>query len=107
MLDLGQTESYYINWCHEQGIQPAQLLLELYSSLRMCNPKKNTLYLQGRSNAGNTYLLTGIVPFKETAGSHITSKDFPFMECVTKSIILINELTLANQQEEETSFVNQ
>ena len=46
-----------------------------------------------------TFLLTRILPFKDMVGSHITSKEFPFQECIHKSVILINELTLATQQE--------
>jgi hypothetical protein len=34
-------------------------------------------------------------------GSHITSKDFAFQECVTKPIIVISELTIATQETAE------
>lgn len=42
-----------------------------------------------------------ILPQKDKVGSHITSKEFAFQECTKKSVILINELTLANQSEAE------
>lgn len=42
-----------------------------------------------------------VLPQKDKVGSHISSRDFPFQECTTKSVILINELTLASQAESE------
>ena len=63
--------------------------------------KKNTLYLQGTSNAGKTYVLESLVPHKDKVGQHITSRDFCFQECINKPVIMINELTLQNQTESE------
>ena len=75
--------------------------MEVYSILRMYHPKKNTLYLQGTSNAGKTYVLESLVPHKDKVGQHITSRDFCFQECINKPVIMINEITLQNQTESE------
>lgn len=100
-MNIPQTANFVQDWCQEQGIPAGQLILEIYNILKMYHPKKNTLYLQGQSNAGKTYLLNMVLPQKDKVGSHISSKDFPFQECATKSVILINELTLASQAESE------
>ena len=99
MMSVQETANFLHNWCKEQRIPYHTLLIEMYAVLNMTHPKRNTLYLQGASNAGKTFLLNGIFPFKDLVGSHITSKEFPFQECVQRPVILINELTLSTQQE--------
>ena len=99
MMSVEDTALFLHQWCDEQRIPYHTLLMEIYAVLNMTHPKRNTLYLQGTSNAGKTFLLTGIFPFKDLVGSHITSKEFPFQECVQRPVILINELTLSTQQE--------
>ena len=101
MMSIEDTSQFLQDWCKEQGIPYHNLLTEIYAVLNMTHPKRNTLYLQGASNAGKTFLLTGIFPFKDLIGSHITSKEFPFQECIQRPVILINELTLTTQQETE------
>lgn len=100
-LSIFKTADFLQQWTKEQNISLGNLMLELYTTLRIYHPKKNCFYMQGESNAGKTYLLNMILPQKDKVGSHITSKEFPFQECTKKSVILINELTLANQQEAE------
>lgn len=100
-MSVTQTAQFVEEWCKEQGIKHGELVLEIYNTLRMYHPKKNTFYLQGQSNAGKTYLLHMVLPQKDKVGSHISSRDFPFQECPTKPVILINELTLASQAESE------
>lgn len=98
-LSIIKTADFLEQWTREQNIPLGTLMLELYATLRMFHPKKNCFYMQGESNAGKTYLFNMILPQKDKVGSHIT--EFPFQECTKKSVILINELTLANQQEAE------
>lgn len=100
-MSIAQTANFVEEWSKEQGIKHGDLILEIYSILRMYHPKRNTFYLQGQSNAGKTYLLHMVLPQKDKVGSHISSRDFPFQECPTKPVILINELTLASQAESE------
>lgn len=100
-MSILQTARFLKEWTDEQNIQLGQLILEIYVILKMYHPKKNTFYLQGQSNAGKTFLIHMILPQKDKVGSHITSKDFAFQECTTKSVILINELNLASQAEAE------
>ena len=88
MMSIDDTARFLQDWCKEQGIPYHTLLTEMYAVLNMTHPKRNTLYLQGASNAGKTFLLTGIFPFKDLVGSHITSKEFPFQECIQRPVIL-------------------
>ena len=90
-MSYQQTKEFVQACTLEQNIDLQKFILEIYMIFRTYHPKKNTLYLQGSSNAGKTYVLEGLVPHKDKVGSHITSKDFQFQECITK---LINELTL-------------
>lgn len=53
-MTIPQTANFIKDWCTEQGIPQGQFILEIYSILKMFHPKKNTLYLQGQSNAGKT-----------------------------------------------------
>ena len=99
MMSQEDTKTFLQKWCAEQKIPFITFMMELYATLTMTHPKRNILYLQGASNAGKTFVLTGLFPFKDLVGSHITSKEFPFHECVQRPVILINELTLATQQE--------
>ena len=96
------TVNFFTAWTTEQNIDLLTFTLEMYTIIRMYHPKKNTLYLQGASNAGKTYVLESKVPHKDKVGQYITSKDFMFQECLNKTIILVNELTLQNQTEAET-----
>lgn len=100
-MSIQDTAKFIQEWCKEQGIRHGELIIEIYTILKMYHPKRNTFYLQGQSNAGKTFLLHMVLPQKDKVGSHISSKDFPFNECPTKPIILINELTLASQAESE------
>lgn len=100
-MTIAQTSDFIQEWAKEQGIKHGDLILEIYTILRMYHPKRITFYLQGQSNAGKTFLLHMVLPQKDKVGSHISSRDFPFQECPTKPIILINELTLASQAESE------
>lgn len=79
--------------------QTQQCFIELVLTMKI--PKKNTLYLCGRSNAGKTYFTNALLPLTHHIGSHITSKDFAFQECLTKPVILISELTIATQEAAE------
>lgn len=74
-LSIKDTAEYYILWTAEQNIDPMELMLQIFAHFKQLIPKKNTLYLQGESNAGNTYFLEGLVPHKDITGSHITSKE--------------------------------
>lgn len=84
-----QTKKYFNEWCTEQNIQAEKLLNDMHAILKMTHQKVNTLYLQGASNAGKTFLLKGIVPIDSKAGYHTTSKDFPFGEAVNAPLIMI------------------
>lgn len=101
MMTEEQTKHYFTDWCTEQHVNPDKLLQDLHDVLIMKHSKKNTLYLQGASNAGKMFLLKGIVPVDSKAGYHTTSKDFPFREAVNAPIILINELTIESPAKSE------
>jgi hypothetical protein len=101
MMTYRQTQLCFIEWCQEQRIDPLRFLISAYLVLTMKIPKKNTLYLCGRSNAGKTFFTNALLPLTHHIGSHITSKDFAFQECVTKPIIVISELTIATQETAE------
>lgn len=96
-----QTKKYFNDWCAEQNIQPANLISDMHSILKMTEQKINTLYLQGASNAGKTFLLKGLVPIDSKVGYHTTSKDFPFGEAVNFPLIMINELTIESPAKAE------
>lgn len=96
-----QTKEYFTKWTREQNINPDDILRDMHAVLKMTNSKENTLYLQGASNAGKTFILKGIVPVDSKAGYHTTSKDFPFGEAVNQPIILINECTLESPAKAE------
>ena len=96
-----QTVDFFNDWTQEQNIDILKFILEVYSIMRMYHQKKNCLYLQGLSNAGKTFVLESLLPHKDKVGQHITSRDFCFQECLTKPVIMINELTIQNQGEAE------
>ena len=96
-----ETADFMLKWTLEQNIDLRTFILQVYMILRKYHLKKNTLYLQGASNAGKTYMLEWLVPHKDKVGNHIMSRDFMFQECLTKPIILINKLTLQNQAKSE------
>ena len=100
-MSYEKSVEFFSQWTREQGMDTLEFIMEVYSILRMYHPKKNTLYLQGTSNAGKTYVLESLVPRKDKVGQHITSRDFCFQECINKPVIMINELTLQNQTESE------
>ena len=100
-LTLQQTTQLMEDWTKEQGIDLLEFQLKIYAIIKQTHPPKNTLYLQGQSNAGKTYITNSLIPNKDKIGSHISSKEFPFMECVNKNLILINELTIKDQAEAE------
>lgn len=77
MMTPSQTKKYFHDWCIEQHIRPDRLLTDMHDILKMTHQKVNTLYLQGSSNAGKTFLLKGLVPIESKVGYHTTSKDFP------------------------------
>jgi hypothetical protein len=47
-----------------------------------------------KSNAGNTYLMHGLVYIEKKVGYHTTNKELNFGETVYAPIILINKLTI-------------
>ena len=98
-MSYKETTDFMLKWTLKQNIDLRTFILQVHMILRKYHPKKNTLYLQGSSNTGKSYILEGLVPHKDRDGSHITSRDFQFQECLTKPIILINDLTLQNQAE--------
>lgn len=100
-MSYEQTQQCFLEWCFEQRIDALKFLISAYLVLTMKIPKKNTLYLCGRSNAGKTYFTNALLPLTHHIGSHITSKDFAFQECLTKPVILISELTIATQEAAE------
>ena len=57
-----QTTKFMMMWTAEQAINLMTIILQIYSILRKYHPKINTLYLQGSSNAGKTYVLGRVGP---------------------------------------------
>lgn len=100
-MTYDQTQKCFLEWCFEQRIDPLRFLISAYLVLTMKMPKKNTLYLCGRSNAGKTYFTNALLPLRHHIGSHITSKDFAFQECLTRPVILISELNIATTETAE------
>ncbi|KAL4240969.1 hypothetical protein ACF0H5_001751 [Mactra antiquata] len=100
-LTWEQTQSFLYFWCLEQQNNSNDLLRNMHNVLKQTNPKKNTLYFQGASNAGKTYLCKLLIPIDSIAGYHTTSKEFPFGEAVYQPIILINELTIESTAKAE------
>ncbi|KAL4240793.1 hypothetical protein ACF0H5_001581 [Mactra antiquata] len=100
-LTWEQTQGFLYFWTLEQQINPNDLVRNMHNVLKQTNPKKNTLYFQGASNAGKTYLCKLLIPIDSIAGYHTTSKEFPFGEAVYQPIILINELTIESTAKAE------
>ena len=96
-----ETALTFKEWCGEQDINPVELLKELWKVCYQWHPKRNTIHLQGASNAGKTYWLHSMIPEKSVIGEMITSQDFAFQECTNKRLILINELTLSTPEHAE------
>ena len=99
MLSVEDTACLWIEWCKEQGLNPAEVALEIYMVLGKYVPKKNTFYLCGQSNAGKTFWVNSFIPEKSLIGEMISSSDFAFQECVNKSLILINELQITTPEQ--------
>ncbi|KAL4225079.1 hypothetical protein ACF0H5_015773 [Mactra antiquata] len=100
-LSWEQTQSFLYFWCLEQQVNANELLKDMHNVLKQVNPKKNTLYFQGASNAGKTYLCKLLIPIDSIAGYHTNSKEFPFGEAVYQPIILITELTIESTAKAE------
>ncbi|KAL4233433.1 hypothetical protein ACF0H5_008114 [Mactra antiquata] len=100
-LTWEQTQSFLYFWTLEQQINCNDLVRDMHHVLKQTNPKRNTLYFQGASNAGKTYLCKMLIPIDSIAGYHTTSKEFPFGEAVYQPIILINELTIESTAKAE------
>ena len=100
-LSEGETAELFLRWCKQQAINPTELAIDIYFVLSQYVPKKNTLYLQGQSDAGKTYWVNSLLPNKSLLGEMITSSDFAFQECVNKELILINELVLTTPEQAE------
>ena len=98
-MSYEETTDFMLKWTLKQNIDLRTFILQVYMILRKYHPQKIHCYLQGSSNAGKSYIPEGLVPHKDKVGSHIISRDIQFQECLTKPVILINELTLQNQAE--------
>ncbi|KAL4221787.1 hypothetical protein ACF0H5_020041 [Mactra antiquata] len=100
-LTWEETQRFFYYWCLEQRINPNELIMDMHRVLRQTDNKNNTLYFQGSSNAGKTYLTKLLIPVDTIAGYHTTSKEFPFGDAVYQPIILINELTIESAAKAE------
>ncbi|KAL4234941.1 hypothetical protein ACF0H5_006583 [Mactra antiquata] len=100
-LSWEETHRFFYYWCMEQRINPNQFATDMHKVLKQLDNKKNTLYLQGASNAGKTYLMKMLIPVDTIAGYHTTSKEFPFGDAVYQPVILINELTIESSAKAE------
>ena len=54
-MDYENTVKFFNEWTSEQGINTLQLIMEIYTVIRMYHPKRNTFYLQGTNKAGKTH----------------------------------------------------
>ena len=102
-----ETAILFVRWCREQGINPGDFLLKLYSVLDKTFPKLNCFTMHGRSNAGKTFWLSPITQaLPDIVGQTIQSQDFAFQGCADKQLIEIPELTLTKpEQVEETKKI--
>ena len=105
-MSVEETALTFKEWCGEQDINPVELLKEFWKVCAQWHPKRNTIHLQGASNAGKTYWLHSMIPEKSVIGEMITSQDFAFQECINMGLILINELTLSTPEQAELLYIS-
>ena len=60
-MDTTETAILFVRWCHEQGINPGDFLLKLYSVLDKTFPKLNCFTIHGISGRGGpNHSITGL-----------------------------------------------
>ena len=64
MMTEENTSAFMQKWCAEQRKPFVTFMMEIYATLAMIHPKRNTLYLQGVSNSGKTFVLREYFPSK-------------------------------------------
>ena len=106
-MDTTETAILFVRGCREQGINPDDFLLKLYSVLDKTFPKLNCFTIHGKSNAGKTFSLSPLTQaLLDVVGQTIQSQDFAYQGCCDKQIIEIPELTLTKpEQVEETKKI--
>ncbi|KAH3773954.1 hypothetical protein DPMN_175325 [Dreissena polymorpha] len=93
-LPYAETVEVLGKWFRDQKVNKVQFIKAVYKVMSMQSAKKNTIYLQGDSNAGKTWLFRSLLPDMSLVGQTSESIEFKWQNLVDKFVGLVSELTI-------------
>ncbi|KAH3859678.1 hypothetical protein DPMN_102498 [Dreissena polymorpha] len=93
-LTYNETVNALNRWLKDQNINKFNFVKSVYKVLSKQSSKKNTIYLQGQSNAGKTWLFRSMLPDMSLVGQTSESVEFRWMTLVNKFVGLVSEMTI-------------
>ncbi|KAH3831491.1 hypothetical protein DPMN_104759 [Dreissena polymorpha] len=93
-MTYNETVEALNRWFKDQNINKFNFVKSVYKVLSKQSSKKNTIYLQGQSNAGKTWIFRSMLPDMTLVGQTSESVEFRWMTLVNKFVGLVSEMTI-------------
>lgn len=105
--DVTTSKVLFRKWLDHQEFEEPTFMADLFNVLEKKLPKKNTFVLQGRPNAGKSWVLRSLVPLFMFYGEVRAGDSYNFMwqDCLDCSLLFIEEIMVTDKIVEQCKLI--